>query len=177
MHLNHHHHYTAILSQFLIKDFTPTISITLHRISSKRFQTLRLFSMPPWPSPFNIRPAKKSTTFNLKGRLELSTNHNKTGLVGDSRDSQGHGTLPCGKRDPYELPIYLAILMGIVWETYHKGVPLERVPENSTEQVDDGCDLDTPEDFFGWVPCPHGDLVKRSCSFLFMNDGCRWTCR
>ena len=28
---------------------------------------------------------------------------------------------------------HLGILMGVVWETYHKGVPLLGVPENSTE--------------------------------------------
>ena len=32
---------------------------------------------------------------------------------------------------PYENPISLGILMGVVWEeTYHKGVPLLGVPEN-----------------------------------------------
>ena len=34
---------------------------------------------------------------------------------------------------PYgKLPI-LGILMGIVWEAYHKGVPLLGVPENPTD--------------------------------------------
>ena len=37
---------------------------------------------------------------------------------------------PCGKRDPYYSLRALGILMGIVWEAYHKGVPLLGVPEN-----------------------------------------------
>ena len=34
---------------------------------------------------------------------------------------------------PYELPISLGILMGIVWETYRKEIPLLGVPENPTD--------------------------------------------
>ena len=45
---------------------------------------------------------------------------------------------PYGKRDPYyshTIPISLGILMGVVWEAYHKGVPLLGVPENLTDQT------------------------------------------
>ena len=34
----------------------------------------------------------------------------------------------------HTIPISLGILMGIVWEAYHKGVPLLGVPENPTEK-------------------------------------------
>ena len=40
---------------------------------------------------------------------------------------------PYGKRDPYyshTTPITIPKDMGIVWEAYHKGVPLLGVPEN-----------------------------------------------
>ena len=40
---------------------------------------------------------------------------------------------PYGKRDPYHSHIFRDSYgsgMGIVWEAYHKGVPLLRVPEN-----------------------------------------------
>ena len=50
------------------------------------------------------------------------------------RDPQRHGTPENGKRDPYKLPISLGILMGIVWEAYHKGVPLLGVPENPIDR-------------------------------------------
>ena len=33
----------------------------------------------------------------------------------------------------HTIPISLGILMGIVWEAYHKGVPLLGVPENPIE--------------------------------------------
>ena len=35
-----------------------------------------------------------------------------------------------GKRDPYHSHIFRDSNMGIVWEAYHKGVPLLGVPEN-----------------------------------------------
>ena len=33
----------------------------------------------------------------------------------------------------HTIPISLGILMGVVWESYHKGVPLLGVPENPIE--------------------------------------------
>ena len=33
----------------------------------------------------------------------------------------------------HTIPISLGILMGIVWEAYHKGVPFLGVPENPTD--------------------------------------------
>ena len=47
------------------------------------------------------------------------------------RDPQGHGTPENGKRDPYDshtTPIRIPKDMGIVWEAYHKAVPLLGVP-------------------------------------------------
>ena len=35
----------------------------------------------------------------------------------------------------HTIPISLGILMGIVWEAYHKGVPLLGVPENPIEKT------------------------------------------
>ena len=35
--------------------------------------------------------------------------------------------------DSHTIPISLGILMGLVWEAYHKGVPLLGVPENPTD--------------------------------------------
>ena len=35
----------------------------------------------------------------------------------------------------HTIPISLGILMGIVWEAYHKGVPLLGVPENPIEGI------------------------------------------
>ena len=46
---------------------------------------------------------------------------------------------PYGKREPYyshTIPISLGILVGIVWEAYHKGVPLLGVPENPIDKSD-----------------------------------------
>ena len=37
---------------------------------------------------------------------------------------------PYGKRDPYHSHIFRDSKMGVVWEAYHKGVPLLGVPEN-----------------------------------------------
>ena len=45
------------------------------------------------------------------------------GFKGDSRDPQ--------------TPIRIPKDMGIVWEAYHKGVPLLGVPENPTDGFDD----------------------------------------
>ena len=45
---------------------------------------------------------------------------------------------PYGKRDPYYSHIFRDSYgsgMGIVWEAYHKGVPLLGVPENPIEWV------------------------------------------
>ena len=44
---------------------------------------------------------------------------------------------PYGKRDPYyshTTPIRIPKDMGMVWEAYHKGVPLLGVPENPIEE-------------------------------------------
>ena len=46
------------------------------------------------------------------------------------------------------LSISLGILMGIVWEAYHKGVPLLGVPENPTD--------------FGWCFFPFETLTLDS---------------
>ena len=35
----------------------------------------------------------------------------------------------------HTIPISLGILMGIVWEAYHKGVQLLGVPENPTDSI------------------------------------------
>ena len=45
---------------------------------------------------------------------------------------------PYGKRDPYHFHIFRDSYgsgMGIVWEAYHKGVPLLGVPENPIDLV------------------------------------------
>ena len=49
---------------------------------------------------------------------------------------------PYGKRDPYYshiIPILQGILMGMVWEAYHKGVPLLVVPENPIDPFSGTC--------------------------------------
>ena len=51
-----------------------------------------------------------------------------------TRVPQGHGT-PLMVSFPYYEPISLGILMGIVWETCQKGVPLLGAPENPTEKI------------------------------------------
>ena len=44
----------------------------------------------------------------------------------------------------HTIPISLGILMGMLWEAYHKGVPLLGVPENPTENRNDfGLDCKT----------------------------------
>ena len=38
-------------------------------------------------------------------------------------------------RGTHTIPISLGIVMGIVWEAYHKGVPLLGAPENPIDKV------------------------------------------
>ena len=58
-------------------------------------------------------------------------------VKGICRDPQGHGN-PVMVSFPYYSHIFRDSYgsgMGIVWETYHKGVPLFGVPENPTDDV------------------------------------------
>ena len=76
---------------------------------------------------------------------------------------------PYGKRDPYHSHIFRDSYgsgMGIVWEAYHKGVPLLGVPENPIEMTKVQGDLfAVPQHDGSWTNTEAFDSLERFVGF------------